>query len=154
MKKPRLPLVLVVALSTTSLLAACGSEVVDLRNDDITDSGSTSAGGDACATTCNEAVTPMVSTGLMHACALTTTGAVKCWGSNTYGQLGDSSTADSHAPVDVVSLSSGVLAVSLGAANTCARTEAGAVQCWGPRLHDGAEDPEGYSTVPVEVMSL
>lgn len=95
------------------------------------------------------------SAGPYHTCAVTTAGAVQCWGGNQYGQLGDGTTTHRLAPVTVVGLESGVAAVAASFYHTCALTEGGAVLCWGAnfggRLGDGTTTE---SHTPVAVSGL
>jgi alpha-tubulin suppressor-like RCC1 family protein len=90
-------------------------------------------------------------------CALTTAGAVKCWGANYDGQLGDGgSEAFSETPVPVHGLSSGVRSLDVGSQTACAVTASRAVKCWGSngdgQLGDGLK--ETFSNVPVQVKGL
>ena len=96
-----------------------------------------------------------ISAGGLHTCALLTSGGLKCWGWNNYGQLGTGDDTDSNVPVNVSGLSSGVLAISAGGSHTCALLTSGGVMCWG-RNWDG-ELGTGNNTdsyVPVNVSGL
>lgn len=72
-----------------------------------------------------------IAAGSAHTCALLTTGGVKCWGFNSYGQIGDGTTADKNTPTYVSGLESGVAQIVAAGNHTCALLTAGGVKCWG-----------------------
>jgi alpha-tubulin suppressor-like RCC1 family protein len=72
-----------------------------------------------------------ISTGWEHACALSSAGAVYCWGDNTYGELGNSTTTSSGVPVATATDGVQAAAVSAGEFETCGLTTTGAAYCVG-----------------------
>jgi alpha-tubulin suppressor-like RCC1 family protein len=107
----------------------------------LNDSGQLGAGSIGGASSLPVAVTGLTQTaalsaGHFHACAVVTSGAVKCWGSNENGQLGNGGSANSGTPVSVCQVQScsgtlsGALTVSGGFQHTCAATATDTL-CWG-----------------------
>jgi alpha-tubulin suppressor-like RCC1 family protein len=67
-----------------------------------------------------------------HTCAVISGGVAQCWGNNSFGgQLGDNTRIDRRTPVNVVSLTSPIAAITAGSAHTCALTTGGGTKCWG-----------------------
>ncbi|MBX3247521.1 MAG: hypothetical protein KF901_10095 [Myxococcales bacterium] len=91
--------------------------------------------------------------GSRHACGLTTTGALLCWGANGSGALGDGTTTPRLLPVPI-SLND-VTQLRGGGSHTCARLVTGRMMCWGAnssgQLGDGTTS--GPELSPVEVYA-
>src|SRR2546430_687784 len=90
-----------------------------------------------------------------HTCAVTTDGAIYCWGFNGNGQLGDGTRTNRAVPA-LVQAPAGVTfqAVSAGGQHTCAVVSTGDAYCWGRnefgRLGDGTAVDR---TLPVRVAA-
>ena len=101
-----------------------------------------------------------------HACAVGS-GAVKCWGRNTYGQLGTGDTQNRQNPADVIASSDpgedqllgNVHSVTTGTRHTCALFNDTSVRCWGSnaqgRLGEGSGTSQtGPSTEAISIGAV
>jgi alpha-tubulin suppressor-like RCC1 family protein len=97
-----------------------------------------------------------VAAGYHHSLALCADGTLATWGSNTYGQLGDSSGTSSNVPVavnmaDLLSEKT-VVSVSAGSYHCLARCTDGTLAAWGYNTYSQlGHDGTLYDTAPVAV---
>lgn len=99
-----------------------------------------------------------IAAGDLHACAIVAGGAVKCWGWNAYGQLGNGSTGGAIAnrsgwTAEEVAGISGATQIAAGARHTCALLPGRGVRCWG--YNAGGQLGDGTMTdrlTPVDVV--
>lgn len=104
-----------------------------------------------------------VSAGLDHSCALRSSGAAYCWGSNQYGQLGAPADTtcvrdDRFIPCTLlpVAVTGGLQfqKVSAGGRITCALALTSRIYCWGDNLRGGLGDPGvAASASPIQIVS-
>jgi alpha-tubulin suppressor-like RCC1 family protein len=91
--------------------------------------------------------------GPVFTCALVTGGAVKCWGDNDTGQLGNNTRDSSRTAVDVMGIT-GATALAVGGSHACVAVSNG-MRCWGEgysgQLGDGARE---HRLTPVAVVGL
>lgn len=91
----------------------------------------------------------------MHTCAVDSSGAAYCWGSNGYGKLGDGTFTNHYTAAAVTGVSTAI-GVSVGSEHSCAVLSSGSVKCWGQNLYGqlGIGFTSSYSLSPVTVLNL
>jgi len=88
-----------------------------------------------------------LSGGMEFSCALSSSASLKCWGDNTFKQLGNSSASSlSTVPLAVSGMASGVLAVASGAYHNCAVLTGAMLKCWGRNDYNQLGSPNASST--------
>ena len=94
-----------------------------------------------------------VATGGDHTCAVTSAGALHCWGDNSSGQLGIGTEGGDIYATPVESIAAGVTAVAAGGANTCAIVT-GALYCWGNNSNGQVGNGDTGTTVlrPTQII--
>ena len=87
----------------------------------------------------------------LHTCAVLDDGTVRCWGDNTFGQVGDGTNATPKLAAVKVSGLANIISVSAGYSHTCAVHAFGAVFCWGANtfgeLGDGTSNNNKFTPV-------
>ena len=95
-----------------------------------------------------------IAAGNLHTCATIVDGTIRCWGDNTYGQLGNGT----FSQVGIVSVS-GIVGSFLGrgvtAGNqfTCARRGTGASACWGAGVQGQLGDSANVSSTSAAAVT-
>jgi hypothetical protein len=111
--------------------------------------GEGGGGGD---TPASASTASALSAGSKHVCALLKDGGVRCWGDNSYGQVGVAAPARADSPVAVAGLAGGVVSIAAGHNHTCALLADARVQCWGYNNQGQlGNDTLANSTTPVFV---
>lgn len=120
----------------------------------------------------NNSMTPVAVTGLSgsvitdivaggsHTCALLQDQTVKCWGGNSYGQLGDGTILNSNIPVAVAGITT-ASAISTSLNHVCAIVSAGptggTAKCWGEnssgQLGAGAVGNQNAPVDPLDALN-
>ena len=96
-----------------------------------------------------------ISASINTTCAVLEQGRVKCWGENTYGQLGNNTLTSSALPVNVGEGLTNATQVSCGPRHTCVTRQDGEVSCWGHNSEGQLGDQTTtHRLTPVRVKDL
>ena len=89
-----------------------------------------------------------------HTCALLADNKVKCWGDDSFGQLGDGSTVKETSPVNVSGISTAT-EIATGYAHSCALLADNKVKCWGnDSFGQLGDSTTNQSSIPVAVSGI
>ncbi len=99
-----------------------------------------------------------MATGTGHSCAAQVGGAVRCWGWNLYGQLGNGQNGDFRTTPGLVGSLTNVRALAAGNEHTCALLGDGTVSCWGKndfgQVGDGTAGSSAFRASPAKVIGV
>ena len=98
-----------------------------------------------------------ISAGFEHVCVALgiKTGLPRCWGANSFGQLGDGTEVKKNVPTAVKVLESGVALMAAGESFTCALLQSDGIKCWGANSEGQlGNNSTVRSMFPVDVTSL
>jgi alpha-tubulin suppressor-like RCC1 family protein/subtilisin family serine protease len=97
-----------------------------------------------------------IAAGDRHTCAALGSGAVRCWGANGEGQLGNGTLTDRILPTPVPGISTAI-GVAVGYAHSCALLADGTIRCWGTPVNAGSALGDGTAVqrrLPVQVSGI
>ncbi|MCA9686128.1 MAG: chromosome condensation regulator, partial [Myxococcales bacterium] len=111
----------------------CGNEALD-QGEECDDGNDVD--GDGCDNDCSFTQILQIAAGGAHTCALIEGGRLRCWGQNSFGQLGyghANNIGDTETPASAgdVTLPGPVEAIALGGFHTCGLFADGELRCWG-----------------------
>jgi alpha-tubulin suppressor-like RCC1 family protein len=94
-----------------------------------------------------------VAAGGGHSCAALTDGSLRCWGNNSWGQLGVSASGARTTPVRAIG--AGTAGVAAGYGFTCALMTNNTVRCWGENTNGQLGNNSRETThTPTQVLGL
>jgi uncharacterized protein YjdB len=137
--------------SNTRLITLTGAGTTTITASQAATSTYTSAGTSTTLTVENAPEITQLSLSNVSSCGLTSTGAMKCWGSNNYGQIGTLASNQQKTPIDVPGFTNNISAIAVGDSRMCALTTTGEVKCIGNGVADS--NNSGISTGAISISS-
>jgi alpha-tubulin suppressor-like RCC1 family protein len=95
-----------------------------------------------------------VASGARFSCGLTSSGTAYCWGTNTYGQLGNNSYTNNYSPT-AVSGGHVFTKISAGASHVCGLDLTGSIYCWGYNIFGQlGNGTTSNNNIPIPISSI
>jgi alpha-tubulin suppressor-like RCC1 family protein len=137
--------------SNTRLITLTGAGSTTITASQVATSTYTIASTSTTLTVENAPEITQLSLSNISSCALTSTGAMKCWGSNSYGQIGTLASGEQKTPSDVPDFTNNISAIAVGDTRMCALTTTGEVKCIGNGV--AGSNTSGISSGAISISS-